>query len=120
VGDRAEGVGYLLKQRVSDLALFAEAVRRVALGGLALDPDVVARMVARPRDEGPLARLTPREREVLALMAEGRSNAAIAARLVVTEKAIEKHVSGIFDKLGLRREPDDHRRVLAVLRYLEH
>jgi DNA-binding NarL/FixJ family response regulator len=119
VGDRAEGVGYLLKQRVSDLALFAEAVRRVARGGTALDPEVVARMVARPRDGGPLERLTPREHEVLALMAEGRSNAAIAARLVVTVGAVENHVSGIFDKLGLRREPDDHRRVLAVLRYLE-
>jgi DNA-binding NarL/FixJ family response regulator len=120
VGDRAEGVGYLLKQRVSDLALFAEAVRRVSRGGSALDPEVVARMVARPRPDGPLEELTPREREVLALMAEGRSNAAIAARLVVTVGAVENHVSGIFDKLGLRREPDDHRRVLAVLRYLEH
>jgi len=119
VGDRAEGVGYLLKQRVSDLALFTEAVRRVARGGSALDPEVVARMVARPRTDGPLQDLTPRERDVLALMAEGRSNAAIAARLVVTVGAVENHVSGIFDKLGLRREPDDHRRVLAVLRYLE-
>ena len=120
VGDRAEGVGYLLKQRVSDLDLFTEAVRRVSRGGTALDPEVVARMVARPRPTGPLSDLTSREREVLALMAEGRSNAAIAARLVVTVGAIENHVSGIFDKLGLRREPDDHRRVLAVLRYLEH
>jgi DNA-binding NarL/FixJ family response regulator len=120
VGDRAEGVGYLLKQRVSDLSLFTEAVRRVARGGSALDPEVVARMVGRPRTESPLDDLTPREREVLALMAEGRSNAAIAARLVVTVGAVENHVSGIFDKLGLRREPDDHRRVLAVLRYLEH
>jgi DNA-binding NarL/FixJ family response regulator len=120
VGDRAEGVGYLLKQRVSDLDLFTEAVRRVSRGGSALDPEVVARMVARPRPTGPLSDLTSREREVLALMAEGRSNAAIAARLVVTVGAIENHVSGIFDKLGLRREPDDHRRVLAVLRYLEH
>ncbi len=118
VGDHAEGVGYLLRQRVSDLALFAEAVRRVSRGGSALDPEVVARMVARPRPDGPLEELTPREREVLALMAEGRSNAAIAARLVVTVGAVENHVSGIFDKLGLRREPDDHRRVLAVLRYL--
>jgi DNA-binding NarL/FixJ family response regulator len=120
VGDRAEGVGYLLKQRVSDLALFADAIRRVSRGGSALDPEVVARMVARPRPDGPLEGLTPRDREVLALMAEGRSNAAIAARLVVTVGAVENHVGGIFDKLGLRREPDDHRRVLAVLRYLEH
>jgi len=119
VGDRAEGVGYLLKQRVSDLALFTDAVRRVSRGGSALDPEVVARMVARPRPPGPLGDLTPREREVLALMAEGRSNTAIAARLFVTVGAIENHVSGIFDKLGLHREPDDHRRVLAVLRYLE-
>jgi DNA-binding NarL/FixJ family response regulator len=119
VGDRAEGVGYLLKQRVSDLALFTEAVRRVARGGLALDPQVVAGMVSRPRAAGPLQDLTPREREVLALMAEGRSNTAIAARLFVTVGAVENHVSGIFDKLGLHREPDDHRRVLAVLRYLE-
>ena len=120
VGDRAEGVGYLLKQRVSDLALFTDAVRRVSRGGSALDPEVVARMVARPRPSGPLTDLTPREREVLALMAEGRSNNAIAGRLFVTVGAVENHVSGIFDKLGLHREPDDHRRVLAVLRYLEH
>ena len=119
VGDRAERVGYLLKQRVSDLALFTEAVRRVARGGLVLDPQVVARMVGRPRAAGPFQDLTPREREVLALMAEGRSNTAIGGRLFVTVGAVENHVSGIFDKLGLHREPDDHRRVLAVLRYLE-
>jgi DNA-binding NarL/FixJ family response regulator len=119
VGDRAEGVGYLLKQRVSDLALFTDAVRRVAGGGSALDPEEVAQMVARPRESGPLSEFTPREREVLALMAEGRSNPAIAARLCVTVGAIENHVSAIFDKLGLRREPDNHRRVLAVLRYLD-
>jgi DNA-binding NarL/FixJ family response regulator len=120
VGDRADGVGYLLKQRVSDLALFTDAVRRVARGGSALDPEVVAGMVARPRLLGPMSELTPREREVLTLMAEGRSNAAIAEKLVVTVGAIENHVSAIFDKLGLRREREDHRRVLAVLRYLEH
>jgi DNA-binding NarL/FixJ family response regulator len=120
VGDRAEGVGYLLKHRVSDLALFIEAVRRVARGGSALDPEVVAGMVARPRPSGPLSDLTAREREVLTLMAEGRSNSAIADRLVVTVGAIENHVRAIFDKLGLRREREDHRRVLAVLRYLEH
>jgi DNA-binding NarL/FixJ family response regulator len=120
VGDRAEGIGYLLKQRVSDLALFTDAVRRVAHGGSAMDPEVVAGMVARPRPHGPLSELTPREREVLALMAEGRSNTAIAERLVVTVGAVENHVGAIFDKLGLRRERDDHRRVLAVLQYLEH
>ena len=119
LGDSAKGVGYLLKQRVSDLTLLSDAVRRVARGGSALDHDVVARMVARARESGPLPHLTPREREVLALMAEGRSNRAIADALVVTVGAVENHVRGIFDKLGLRPEPDDHRRVLAVLRYLE-
>ncbi|HEX5193868.1 MAG TPA: response regulator transcription factor [Solirubrobacteraceae bacterium] len=120
VGDRAAGVGYLLKQRIGDLSLLTDAVERVSRGGSALDPEVVQRMVARPRTGGPLAQLTAREREVLALMAEGRSNGAIAARLVVTVGAIENHVTSIFDKLGLRPEPADHRRVLAVLRYLEH
>ena len=119
VGDRAEGVGYLLKERVGDLSMFTDAVRRVARGGSALDPDVVQRMVARPRAPGPLAELTPREREVLALMAEGRSNTAIADRMVVTVGAIENHVTAVFDKLGLRREPENHRRVLAVLEYLK-
>ena len=120
VGDRAEGVGYLLKHRVGDLALFTDAVRRVAHGGSALDPEVVQRMVARPRHDGPMADLTPREREVLALMAEGRSNTSAAAAMSVTVGAVENHVTAIFDKLGLRREPDAHRRVLAVLRYLEY
>jgi DNA-binding NarL/FixJ family response regulator len=120
VGDRAEGVGYLLKHRVGDLALFTDAVRRVAHGGSALDPEVVQRMVARPRRDGPMAELTPREREVLALMAEGRSNMAVAAAMSVTVGAVENHVTAIFDKLGLRQEPDAHRRVLAVLRYLEY
>jgi DNA-binding NarL/FixJ family response regulator len=118
VGDRAEGVGYLLKYRVSDLSLFVDAVRRVARGGSALDPDVVQRMVGRPRSAGPLDELTPREREVLALMAEGRSNKGIAEKLVVTVGAVERHVTSIFDKLGLRQVPEDHRRVLAVLEFL--
>ena len=120
VGDRAQGVGYLLKQRISDVSLLADAVRRVARGGSALDPEVVQRMVARPRTGSPINALTPRERDVLALMAEGRSNRAIAARLVVTVGAIENHVTAIFDKLGLRPEPEDHRRVLAVLKYLKY
>jgi DNA-binding NarL/FixJ family response regulator len=120
VGDRAEGVGYLLKHRVGDLALFTDAVRRVAHGGSALDPQVVARMVARPRRDGPMAHLTPREREVLALMAEGRSNTSIAAAMNVTVGAVENHVTAIFDKLGLRQEPDANRRVLAVLSYLKY
>jgi DNA-binding NarL/FixJ family response regulator len=120
VGDRAEGAGYLLKQRVGDLSLFTDAVRRVARGGSALDPEVVQRMVGRPRTDGPLTRLTPREREVLALIAEGRSNTGIAEQLVVTVGAVERNVTNIFDKLGLRSVPEDHRRVLAVLAYLKH
>jgi DNA-binding NarL/FixJ family response regulator len=120
VGDRAEGAGYLLKQRVGDLSLFTDAVRRVARGGSALDPEVVQRMVGRPRTDGPLAQLTPREREVLALIAEGRSNTGIAEQLVVTVGAVERNVTNIFDKLGLRAVPEDHRRVLAVLAYLRH
>jgi DNA-binding NarL/FixJ family response regulator len=118
VGDRADGAGYLLKERVSDLSLFADAVRRVAHGGSALDPEVVQRMVGRPRVGDPLAELTPREAEVLALIAEGRSNTGIAERLVVTVGAVERNVTNIFDKLGLRLAPEDHRRVLAVLAYL--
>jgi DNA-binding NarL/FixJ family response regulator len=120
VGDHAEGVGYLLKERLGDLTSFTEAVRRVARGGSALDPEVVQRMVSRPRAPGALAELTRREREVLTLIAEGRSNAAIAGQLVVTVGAIERHVTSIFDKLGLRTTRDDHRRVLAVLQYLKH
>ncbi len=119
VGDRAEGVGYLLKDRLGDLTLFTEAVRRVAHGGSALDPEVVQRMVGRPRPSGALADLTKREREVLTLIAEGRSNAAIAERLVVTVGAVERHVTSIFEKLGLRSTREDHRRVLAVLEYLK-
>jgi DNA-binding NarL/FixJ family response regulator len=118
VGDRAQGVGYLLKDRVGDLALFIDAVRRVARGGSALDPEVVQRMVGRRREGGPLDELTPREREVLGLMAEGRSNQGIADELTVTVAAIERHVTSIFSKLGLQQAPEDHRRVLAVLQYL--
>jgi DNA-binding NarL/FixJ family response regulator len=118
VGDRAQGVGYLLKDRVGDLALFIDAVRRVARGGSALDPEVVQRMVGRRREGGPLDELTPREREVLGLMAEGRSNQGIADALIVTVAAVERHVTSIFSKLGLHHAPEDHRRVLAVLQYL--
>jgi DNA-binding NarL/FixJ family response regulator len=118
LADNAEGVGYLLKDRVSDLDEFAAAVRRVAEGGSALDPAVVSQLVGRRRREDPLEELSPREREVLALMAEGRSNAAVAQRLFVTERAVEKHVTSIFQKLRLPATEEDHRRVLAVLRYL--
>ena len=110
-------VGYLLKDRVSDVAEFVDGVRRVAAGGTVLDPEVVASLMARRREE-PVDRLTPREREVLALMAEGRSNAGIAASLVVTEKAVAKHINSIFAKLDLPVGEDDHRRVRAVLAYL--
>jgi DNA-binding NarL/FixJ family response regulator len=118
LADSAEGVGYLLKDRVSDINEFAGAVRRVAEGGSALDPSVVSQLVGRQRDDR-LSDLTPREREVLGLMAEGRSNAGIAERLVVTERAVEKHVTSIFAKLRLATAPEDHRRVLAVLAYLD-
>ena len=110
-------IGYLLKDRVSDVTAFVDAVRRVAAGGTVLDPEVVSALVSR-RHDAPIARLTPREREVLGLMAEGRSNAAIAARLFVTEKAVSKHTNNIFAKLDLGQDSDDHRRVLAVLAYL--
>ena len=118
VADGAQGVGYLLKEKVGDLRAFTEAVRRVAGGGSVLDPDVVARLVGRQRKAGPLAALTPREREVLELIAEGLSNSGIASQLVVTVAAVERHVTSIFEKLGLRPAPDAHRRVLAVLKYL--
>ena len=118
VGDQAAGVGYLLKDRVGDLSIFLDAVRRVAAGGSALDPEVVQRMVGRQRHDSPLDDLTPREREVVSLMAEGRSNRGIAEELVVTVPAIERHVTSIFAKLGLQAAPADHRRVLAVLQYL--
>jgi DNA-binding NarL/FixJ family response regulator len=113
------GIGYLLKDRVADVADFVEAVRRVGAGGTALDPEVVAQLLARTRRRDPLERLTAREREVLALMAEGRSNAAIATALVVGAGAVEKHVNSIFTKLDLAATGDDNRRVLAVLRWLE-
>ncbi len=118
VGDTAGGVGYLLKDRVADVERFVDAVKRVAEGGSALDPEVVAQLVGRARRDDPLEALTPREREVLELMAEGRSNQAIAEQMVVTERAVEKHVTSIFGKLGLPPAPEDHRRVLAVLRFL--
>jgi DNA-binding NarL/FixJ family response regulator len=118
VGDRAQGVGYLLKDRVGDFRTFVDAVRRVASGGSALDPTVVAHLVGRPRRESPIDELTPKEREVLALMAEGRSNQGIANALVVSVPAIERHVTNIFGKLGLQPGPEEHRRVLAVLEYL--
>jgi DNA-binding NarL/FixJ family response regulator len=117
IGDRAAGVGYLLKDRVADVDAFADAVRRVAEGGSALDPEVVSMMLGRKRDE-PLSELTPREREVLGHMAEGLSNNAIAEQLVVTERAVEKHVTSIFSKLRLPPTGETHRRVLAVLAYL--
>jgi DNA-binding NarL/FixJ family response regulator/class 3 adenylate cyclase len=118
LGENAEGVGYLLKDRVSDVDEFAAAVRRVGEGGSALDPAVVSQLVGRRRRDDPLDELTPREREVLELMAEGRSNQAIAERLVITLRAVEKHVTSIFGKLRLSSTPEDHRRVLAVLTYL--
>jgi DNA-binding NarL/FixJ family response regulator len=118
VGDSAGGVGYLLKDRVADVDRFVDSVKRVAEGGSALDPDVVSQLVGRARRDDPLDELTPREREVLGLMAEGRSNNAIAEQLVVTERAIEKHVTSIFSKLGLTPASEDHRRVLAVLAFL--
>jgi len=115
LSDRRGGVGYLLKDRVSDVGQFVDAVRRVAAGGTAMDAEVVAQLMSRRAAGDPLASLTPRESEVLALMAEGRSNAAIAARLHVSEKAVGKHTSSIFTKLGLEQHTDDNRRVLAVL-----
>jgi DNA-binding NarL/FixJ family response regulator len=116
---RGGGVGYLLKDRVADVGEFVEALGRVAAGGTALDPEVVSQLLAASGRDDVLGDLTHREREVLALMAEGRSNGAIAHLLVVSERAVEKHVSNIFSKLGLAPSDADHRRVLAVLRYLE-
>jgi DNA-binding NarL/FixJ family response regulator len=115
----AAGIGYLLKDRVADVSDFVEALVRVASGGTALDPEVVTQLLGASRRTDSLAALSPREREVLSLMAEGRSNAAIAATLVISEGAVEKHVANIFSKLDLPASPSDHRRVLAVLRYLE-
>jgi DNA-binding NarL/FixJ family response regulator len=119
LAQQTRGTGYLLKDRVADVEEFVEALRQVGAGGTVLDPDVVAQLFARSRHTHPLAKLTGREREVLGLMAEGRSNAAIAAALVVGEGAVEKHVTNIFSKLDLLPADSDHRRVLAVLRYLE-
>jgi len=119
VADGAQGVGYMLKEKVGNLDMFTDAVRRVADGGSALDPDVVARLVGRRQKASPVDSLTPREREVLTLIAEGRSNAGIADELVVTVAAVERHVTSIFDKFGLYQSRDQHRRVLAVLKYLK-
>jgi DNA-binding NarL/FixJ family response regulator len=118
LSENAEGVGYLLKDRVADVERFTESVKRVGEGGSALDPEVVAQLLGRRRREDPLDELSPREREVLELMAEGRSNHAIADAMVVTERAVEKHVTSIFGKLKLPPTAEDHRRVLAVLRFL--
>jgi DNA-binding NarL/FixJ family response regulator len=115
----SQGVGYLLKERVADVADFVDACQRVAAGGTVLDPEVVAQLLARRR-RGPFDDLTPREREVLGLMAEGRSNTGIARHLVVSDGAVEKHISSIFSKLGLATSDTEHRRVLAVLQYLQH
>jgi DNA-binding NarL/FixJ family response regulator len=118
LADGSGGIGYLLKDRVFDAAQFVDSVRRVAAGGTAMDPEVISRLVASNTRREPLGRLTPRELEVLELMAQGRSNAAIAQQLSVTERAISKHIANIFDKLGLAVSDDDNRRVLAVLTYL--
>jgi DNA-binding NarL/FixJ family response regulator len=119
ISGRTGGVGYLLKDRVANVREFTDAIERVAAGGTAFDPEVVSGLLNATRHASTLAVLTPRERDVLALMAEGRSNSAIAARLVVTERAVEKHISNIFTKLGLPPSDSDHRRVLAVLTYLK-
>ncbi len=118
LADNAEGTGYLLKDRVADVGEFLQAVERVGAGGTAIDPEVIAQLLGRRRRGVPLDALTPREREVLAAMAEGLSNAAIAVDLYVTEGAVEKHINSIFTKLGLLPSPSEHRRVLAVLTYL--
>jgi DNA-binding NarL/FixJ family response regulator len=118
LADGTGGVGYLLKDRVFDTAQFVEAVERVAGGGTAMDPEVIARLLNRGRANRPLERLTPREREVLALMAEGRSNAAISQQLMVSDGSVAKHTTNIFNKLDLQASDDDNRRVLAVLAYL--
>jgi DNA-binding NarL/FixJ family response regulator len=118
IGERPEGVGYLLKERVGDVSAFIDAVQRVAAGGSALDPEIVGRMLGRRRSGGPLDELTPRERDVLSAMAEGKSNHGIAESLVVSDAAVEKHVTRIFHKLGLGPTDTEHRRVLAVLLYM--
>jgi DNA-binding NarL/FixJ family response regulator len=116
--NNAEGFGYLLKDRVVEIDEFLDAIRRVARGGTAIDPEVIAELVGRRRDDGPIGELTPHEREVLGLMAEGRSNQAISQKLFLSTRTIETHVNSIFLKLGLLPAPDDHRRVLAVLAFL--
>jgi DNA-binding NarL/FixJ family response regulator len=118
LAENAAGLGYLLKDRITDLGEFAAAVRRVGAGGSALDPAIVSQLLARRREDSALDRITAREREVLALMAEGYSNQAIADRLVITVRAVEKHVTSIFDRLGVPATNDSHRRVLAVLAFL--
>jgi DNA-binding NarL/FixJ family response regulator len=118
LADGTGGIGYLLKDRVFDSAQFVEAIRRVAAGGTAMDPEVIARLLARNTDNDAVSALSPREREVLGLMAEGRSNAAIGQQLVITERAVAKHTASIFLRLGLQPSEDDNRRVLAVLAYL--
>ncbi len=118
LADRSGGVGYLLKDRVSNVGQFVDAVRQVAAGGTAMDPEVITALLTRRSADAPVAGLTPREREVLSLMAEGRSNAAIASRLFITDKAVSKHTNSIFARLGLPPSDDDNRRVLAVLAYL--
>jgi DNA-binding NarL/FixJ family response regulator len=119
LSDGRGGLGYLLKDRVADVSRFVEALRVVAAGGTVLDPEVVGELLARNKRRTPLGRLTPREREVLTLMAEGRANAGIASRLAITEKAVSKHINGIFTKLDLLPDQDDNRRVLAILSYLD-
>src|SRR3954449_3528327 len=118
IGERPEGVGYLLKERVGDVEAFADAVGRVAAGGSALAPEVVGRMLGRRRGSGPLDQLSPREREVLGAVAEGKSNKGIAEALYISEAAVEKHVTHIFGKLGLNQSAYEHRRVLAAVTYL--
>jgi len=118
LADNAEGVGYMLKDRVGDPDELAEAVRRVGHGGSVIDPSIVSQLLGRRRGDDPLDHLTPREREVLELMAQGRSNQGIAERLFVTERAVQKHITSIFQKLGLQAGSEDHRRVLAVLAFL--
>jgi DNA-binding NarL/FixJ family response regulator len=120
IGDSAEGVGYLLKERVGDVEVFTDAVRRVAGGGSALDPEIVGRMLGRRRDDGPLSELSARERDVLECVAEGKSNTGIAETLSISVASVEKHVTSIFSKLGLNERTDHHRRVLAAILYLRN